>query len=166
MSFAPPPLGPQKLAPVKTAGQLLLFEARRNELAAINNYTARWKTGSDLTPSAKPVEDSGEAWVELSFRGSQGMACSTLFFEQAPDAGPGKRYQGLELLIDCQRDDYPHIGVNVVFSDRFPIDARPGVGARQACLCCGTGLSTREARAAVGDAVARHAHARCRPRYE
>ena len=113
--------GPLKLKPAKEADGLLLFEAGRCELAAINNYTARWKKGSDLVPVAKPVTKNGEAWVEFAFQGREGMACSTLFFEKPPEPDAGMCYRGIKLLIECDRDDYPHIGVNIMFTDQSQI---------------------------------------------
>ena len=110
--------GPIKLTPTKTAGELLLFEAGRHELSSINNYTARWKKGSDLTPVAKQISKDGEAWIEFAFQGRQGMACSTLYFVKPPEPDAGTCYRGIKLLIECDRDDYPHIGVNIVFTDQ------------------------------------------------
>jgi hypothetical protein len=45
------------------------------------------------------------------------MACSTLYLEEAPAPAGGRRYDGIRLVLDCDRDDYPHIGVQVAFSD-------------------------------------------------
>lgn len=105
------------LTPVKEAGGALLFEAGRSDLAAINNYTASWRKGSDLVPSTRLVTKDGEPWVEFSFRGRQGMACSTLYFEPPPPPEAGTIYRGLRLVIDCDRDDYPHMGISVHFKD-------------------------------------------------
>ena len=109
---------PPALTPPKQNGELLLFEAGRHGPDPINNYTARWKEGSDLVPIARPVAKGGDAWIEFVLEGSRGMACSTLWFENVPEPDEGMRYQGIQLVIDCDRDDYPHIGVNVVFSDK------------------------------------------------
>ena len=106
------------LSPLKEGGELLLFEAGRHDLAAIRDYTASWRKGSDLVPVAQAVTRDGEQWVEFTFRGRQGMACSTLYFEKAPDPDEGMQYRGIRLVLDCDRDDYPHIGVTVAFSDR------------------------------------------------
>lgn len=108
---------PAKFAPIRAAGELVLFDAGQHDPALVRNYTARWKKESDLVPSGRPVAQDGQAWVEFTFRGSRGMSCSTLYFEKAPDPAARMRYQGLELEIDCQRDDYPHIGVQVSFAD-------------------------------------------------
>jgi hypothetical protein len=109
---------PPALQPVKQAGQLLLFDAGRHDLKLVNHYTARWKTDSNLTPSAHAVQQDGATWLELRFHGQRGMACSTLFFQPPPAADPGLIYRGLELELDCEREDYPHIGVQVVFTDK------------------------------------------------
>jgi hypothetical protein len=109
---------PPRLQPVRQSGQVLLFEAGRQPLASINNYTARWVKGSDLTPTARQVTEANAAWVEFSFSGQRGTACSTLFFDPPPAPDPGLCYQGLELELDCQRDDYPHLGIQVAFADK------------------------------------------------
>ncbi|MBI5687312.1 MAG: hypothetical protein HZC54_19740 [Verrucomicrobia bacterium] len=109
---------PASLTPVKLNGELLLFDASQHGLKPVNNYTARWKKGSDLTPVAKQVTKDGKTWIEFAFQGRQGMACSTLFFEKSPKPDVGMCYRGVKLLIECDRDDYPHIGVSVVFSDQ------------------------------------------------
>ena len=105
------------LRPLKEAGSLLLFDVQRHGLEPVQNYTASWKKG-DLVPSAARVTKAGEPWVEFSFRGSRGMACSTLFFEPLPAPDDGTQYSGLQLDMDCDRDDYPHIRVSVSFSDK------------------------------------------------
>jgi len=109
---------PPRLSPIKVDGDILLFDADRHTLESINNYTARWKKGSDLTPVAKQVSKDGEAWIEFAFQGQQGTACSTLFFDKPPEPDAGMCYRGIKLLIECDRDDYPHVGVGVAFSDR------------------------------------------------
>jgi len=110
--------GGAALRPAKENGEALLFEAGRHNIGAIRNYTASWRKGSDLAPVARPVTRDAEAWVEFAFRGRQGMACSTLYFEKAPDPDDGMRYRGIKLVMDCDRDDYPHIGVTVAFTDK------------------------------------------------
>lgn len=107
-----------RLTPQRQGGDVVLFDAGRNNPTTIQNYTARWKAGSDLVPVARAVTKDGEAWVEFAFRGTNGMACSTAFFAQMPPPDPGMLYRGICLTIDCDRDDYPHIGVNVNFSDK------------------------------------------------
>jgi hypothetical protein len=110
--------GAAGIRPVKRGGELLLFEASRDELKSIRTYTASWRKGSDLTPVARSVTRDGEPWVEFTFRGRAGMACSTLYSAKAPDPDEGMRYRGIGLVLDCDRDDYPHIGVTVAFTDK------------------------------------------------
>jgi len=117
---AAPPASAAKVptvTPVKEAGEAVLFEAGRSDPAAINNYTASWRKGSDLVPSTRLVTKDGESYVEFSFRGRQGLACSTIYFEPPPPPDAGKIYRGLRLIIDCDRDDYPHMGISVHFKD-------------------------------------------------
>lgn len=113
--------GPPRLAPAKEGQEVLLFEAGHHDVSMIQNYTARWKAGSQLVPVAKAVTDDDGPWIEFAFRGTNGMACSTFFFEKMPDPDLDRSYAGLSLTIHCDRDDYPHIGVNAVFSDNSQI---------------------------------------------
>ena len=46
------------------------------------------------------------------------MACSTLYFEKPPEPDSGMQYRGIQFVLDCDRDDYPHFGVTVAFSDQ------------------------------------------------
>jgi len=103
--------------PARQQGKVCLFDAARDDPAVLRHYTASWRKGSDLTPVAKPVEKDGRRFLEVRYTGSRGMACSTVFFEALPPPDPGKRYAGLTLLIDCDRDDYPRINVQAKFSD-------------------------------------------------
>ncbi len=109
---------PATLVPQRDDGKVVLFDAGRHRLDAVRNYTARWKKGSDLVPVAKQVRKDDHDWIEFAFQGTRGMACSTFYFEKLPPAEEGRQYQGVELVIDCDRDDYPHIGITVAFSDR------------------------------------------------
>lgn len=112
---------PPKVRPVKEGGAVLLFEAGRHPLETVRNYTASWRKGGDLVPVARQVTKRDEAWVEFSFRGERGMACSTVFFEPVPGPDAGLGYRGLQFDIDCDRDDYPHIAVNLSFSDESQV---------------------------------------------
>jgi len=115
------PAGPPVLSPVKVDDGLLLFDAARHDVRAVRNYTASWRDGSDLVPAAAAITKDEKAWIEFRFRGSRGMACSTLYFEEPPAPDEGKRYDGITLALDCDRDDYPHIGVQIAFSDNSQV---------------------------------------------
>jgi hypothetical protein len=103
--------------PWKDGGDVVLFDAGRGELDALRTYTARWRKGSDLKPTATSVSKNGQPWIEFAFQGRQGMACSTFYFDKLPEPDVGEQYRGIQLVLDCDRDDYPHIGVTVAFSD-------------------------------------------------
>ena len=109
---------PPKAKPIERNGQLVLFEPGRHEPGLIRHYTARWQKGSDLVPVGRPTVKGGQRYVEISYEGKTGAACSTLFLEKMPEPRPGRRYAGLKLIIDCDRDDYPHISVAAHFSDQ------------------------------------------------
>ncbi|HUT94638.1 MAG TPA: glycoside hydrolase family 20 zincin-like fold domain-containing protein [Thermoguttaceae bacterium] len=109
---------PPAFVSAKHGGEVLLFDAGSHDLNGVRNYTARWKKGSDLLPTATPVSKDDSNWIEFTFRGRHGMACSTLYFEKLPEPDAGMQYQGIQFILDCDRDDYPHIGVTVAFSDQ------------------------------------------------
>jgi len=108
---------PAAFVPWKDGHEVVLFDAGRGQMDGLRTYTASWRKGSDLRPTATPVSANGEKWIEFTFQGQQGMACSTFYFEKPPVAEPGRQYGGIELVLDCSRDDYPHIGVTAAFSD-------------------------------------------------
>ena len=109
---------PAKAKPIVADGELLLFDAARHDPSLISHYTARWRKGSDLTPVGRPVEQGGERWVEIAYQGTTGTACSTTFLEAVPPPPAGRRYGGVKITIDCDRDDYPRISVATHFSDQ------------------------------------------------
>jgi hypothetical protein len=96
----------------------VLFDAGRDAPSAFRHYTASWRKGSDLVPVARPVERNGRRFLEIRYTGERGMACSTIRFEALPPPRPGKEYAGLALVIDCDREDFPRIGVQPNFSDK------------------------------------------------
>ncbi|NOX56838.1 MAG: hypothetical protein GXP27_20840 [Planctomycetes bacterium] len=110
--------GPPAFVPHRDDGAVVLFDAARDSWEKVRNYTARWINGSDLRPRARGLEKNGERWIEFTFQGSRGMACSTFYFTPPPEPEKGRQYKGIELIIDCDRDDYPHIGVQVAFTDQ------------------------------------------------
>jgi len=109
---------PRKARPIESNGELVLFDPDDHAPELIRHYTARWQKGSDLTPVGRRAVKGGERYVEISYEGRTGAACSTVFFEKMPDPEAGRRYAGLKLIIDCDRDDYPHISVAARFSDQ------------------------------------------------
>jgi len=112
------PAGPARATPIRAGGELLLFDAARHDATVIRHYTARWQQGSNLVPVGRLVEQDGERWVEIAYRGTTGTACSTTFFEAMPPCRAGRRYGGVTVTIDCDRDDYPRISVAAHFSDQ------------------------------------------------
>jgi hypothetical protein len=113
--------GPAKFQPARGEDGLVLFGMEQHDLADVRNYTASWKKGSDLVPIVARVVKDGESWAEFAFRGSKGSACSTFYFDTLPEPDAGKRYDGIVLVLDCDRNDYPHIGVQVKFSDNTQV---------------------------------------------
>ena len=109
---------PAVFVPWKDGGEVVLFDAGRGELDVLRNYTASWKQRSDLEPTATCVSKDGQPWIEFTFQGRQGMACSTFYFDKLPAPDAGLQYRRIRLVLDCDRDDYPHIGVTAAFSDQ------------------------------------------------
>ena len=106
-----------KAKPIEKDGQLVLFDPGRHDPGLIRHYTARWQKGSDLVPVARRAVKGNERYVEISYKGKTGAACSTIFLEKMPQCRPGARHAGLKLILDCDRDDYPRISVAAHFSD-------------------------------------------------
>ena len=106
----------QRVTPARQGAEVVLFDAARHD-AVFRHYTASWRKGSDLVPTAKRAVTDGRRFLEIRYTGVRGMACSTIWFEALPPPGPGRQYGGLALLIDCDRDDFPRISVQAAFSD-------------------------------------------------
>ena len=96
------PAAPPEFGPFKVDDGLLLFDATRHDGSAVRNYTASWRNGSDLVPVATAVTKNEKRWIEFRFRGSRGMACSTLYFAEPLAPDKGKRYEGVTLVLDCR----------------------------------------------------------------
>ena len=107
-----------KVRPMPADGGVVLFDAARHGNGVIRHYTASWQKGSDLTPTGRPVARGKRRYVEISYRGRTGSACSTIHFEPVPPCPAGRRYAGLKVVIDCDRDDYPHVSVAAAFTDK------------------------------------------------
>jgi hypothetical protein len=109
---------PMTITPMKENGEVILFDSDTHDLNTINNYTAGWKKGSDIVPVAKEVTKGGEKYVEFSFSGNKGMACSTIYFSEIPDPDESMMYTGIVLVMDYDGDDYAKVSVNSSFSDK------------------------------------------------
>jgi len=97
---------PAVFVPRNDGGDVVLFDAGQGELGGLRNYTASWRKGSDLKPTATPVSKGGQPWIEFAFHGRQGMACSTFCFDKPPAPDVGRQYRGIRLVMHCDRDDY------------------------------------------------------------
>lgn len=112
-----------KFSPVSQDGELVLFDAAIHDISAIRNYTASWQKGSDLTPVVNPVVKDGCKFVEYTYRGRQGSACSTIWLENAPAPDEGEVYCGLRFTIDYDKDDFAKVSAKASFSDGTSLDA-------------------------------------------
>lgn len=118
-----PAAQPAKFSPVRKDGELVLFDAAIHDLSAIRNYTASWKKGSDLTPVVKPVVKGGRKFAEYTYRGNQGSACSTFWYENVPAPDEGMVYRGIRFTIDYDKDDFAKVSAKASFSDGTSLDA-------------------------------------------
>ncbi|MBN1675630.1 MAG: hypothetical protein JXR37_31600 [Kiritimatiellae bacterium] len=107
----------EHVVPERRDGVLWLFEPAVHGFDAIRHYTTTWNKGSDCFPVPNPVKRRGRDMLELSYKGRHGAGCSTVYFKNIPEPPAGKRYAGVRIEIEYDRDDFPHIGVTSGFSD-------------------------------------------------
>lgn len=107
----------QKVIPEHKGDELLLFDAEIHGLDVTRNYTATWREGGELTPVARLVDVGGVQFVEFSFKGERGMACSTTCFAELPPPGADMMYQGLAVTVGYDKDDFGEMGLRAHFSD-------------------------------------------------
>ncbi len=81
-----------KFSPVKERGELVLFDPATHDMSAISNYTHGRHEGHDLKPVVKPVVKGGQKFLEFTYRGKRGTACSTFYYENVPQPDEGTRY--------------------------------------------------------------------------
>ena len=129
MNFAIPLLvsfgaASEPIVPATEDGELVLFDAAKHGPEVFRNYTASWKQGSNLVPATRQVAKNGEKFVEISYEKEQGTAISLISFESLPEPAAGKQYNGIRLVIDCDRVDYSHISVASSFSDNTKLTSR------------------------------------------
>ena len=112
-----------KFSPVKERGELVLFDAATHDFSVIRNYTASWNKGSDLVPVVRPVVKDGQTLAEFTYRGKQGSACSTFWYENVPEPDKGMRYRGLRFTIDYDYDDFAKVHAKACFTDGTALDS-------------------------------------------
>ena len=122
-AFAAESAAVTKFLPIEQGGELVLFDAATHDFSVIRNYTASWKKDSDLTPVVKSVVKDGQRFVEFTYRGSQGTACSTFWYEDAPQTVAGTQYVGLMFTIDYEGDDFAKVSINAQFTDGTGVTA-------------------------------------------
>jgi hypothetical protein len=108
---------PVAITPLKQDNEVVLFNAKIHDLDTISNYTASWREGSNIIPVARKVIIDATEYVEFSFKGDKGMACSTIYFDNIPAPDEGMKYAGIKFLIGYDKDDYGKVSVNTTFSD-------------------------------------------------
>jgi len=129
-AFAAESAAVTKFLPIEQSGELVLFDAAAHDFSVIRNYTASWKKDSDLTPVVKSVVKDGQRFVEFTYRGSRGAACSTFWYEPVPRAATKSRSAGLKFTIDYEGNDFAKVSVNAQFTDgtgiTAPLTLEPG----------------------------------------
>ena len=61
--------------------------------------------------------------LEISYRGQQGMACSTLYPGPLPQPEPGRRHAGIRLMIAHAKEDFAKLGVTIGYADKSLLSA-------------------------------------------
>lgn len=112
------------ITPLRRDGALVLFDAAEHGPDVFRNYTASWKAGSRLVPVTRPVTRNGEQFVEIAYEKERGTAISLLRFQQIPAPPPGRRYNGIRIVVDYDREDYSHISVSSHFADDTGLTSR------------------------------------------
>ena len=106
-----------KFTPARDGNEVVLFDAASSDFSIIRNYTTSWRKGSNLTPVAKPVEKNGQRFVEFTYRGTSGSACSTFWYQNVPKPDENARYTGIRFTIDYDKDDFAKVSAHGKFTD-------------------------------------------------
>ena len=109
--------GQPRFTPVRQGEELVLFDPTVHDMSKISNYTHGGHKGHDLKPSVRPVTKDGRKWLEFSYRGRRGTACSTFYFENVPKPAEYTRYRGIRFTIDYRGTDYGKVNTMAKFSD-------------------------------------------------
>ena len=95
LAVSPAASGREKIAPERTAGELVLFDAATHGNEVISNGT--WP-GGDLRPVSEIVRKAGKTYAEFSFQGTHGRARTVLAYEPLREPEEGMRYAGIKLM--------------------------------------------------------------------
>ncbi len=109
------------VTPIKEKGKVVIFDANKNEIKDINNYTAKWGKGSDLTPTAKLVANENGKWAKISITGAKGSAISRIDVEKGileTLRAEGQVYDGLKLKINYDGQEFEKLQVQAFFKDK------------------------------------------------
>jgi len=113
---------PTEISAQRQDGELVLFDAAVHGLEVIENAVP--KEGA-LRPHTKMVRKGGKAYVEFSYTGRGGRAVSHLRYGPFPAAPAGRRYYGLKLIMDYDREDFAKVDVMVRFPDGSQVGQSP-----------------------------------------
>ena len=106
-----------EFTPVKDGGELVLFDAATSDDSVIRHYTHGRHKGHDLVPEVKPVVKGGQKFLDFTYRGKRGHACSTFWYENVPKPDDGMQYTGIRFTIDYDKDDYAKVSAKAQFND-------------------------------------------------
>jgi glycosyl hydrolase family 20 len=109
------------VTPVKEKDEIVIFDANKNEVKDIVNYTTKWKAGSDLTSRAELVEKNGQKWVKFSHTGSQGNAISRIDVKNGILGvlrQEGEIYDGVKFKIAYDGKEFEKVQIQAFFNDK------------------------------------------------
>ncbi|MBN1676372.1 MAG: family 20 glycosylhydrolase [Kiritimatiellae bacterium] len=112
-----PTAAAEKFVPVKQDGDLVLFDPATHDPSLISNYTHGGHKGHDLKPVVRPITRDGRKWLEFTYTGKRGTACSTFYFENVPKPAETTRYTGIRFTIDYDGTDYGKVNTMAKFGD-------------------------------------------------
>lgn len=112
------------VTPLKTNGNVIIFDADRDSLDVISNYTMSWVKDSDIIPQAELISKNGKQWVKISYTGTKGKGNSLV--EIKKEALPSLRekdriYSGISLTIDYDGPDFEKLPVRAQFRDNTEV---------------------------------------------
>ncbi|MDD2711139.1 MAG: glycoside hydrolase family 20 zincin-like fold domain-containing protein [Verrucomicrobiae bacterium] len=108
------------VAPFLENNEIIVFDADKNDLKDLVNYTMSWKKGSDMMPQLSSITNDKGKWITFSYHGSQGAGISRLDIEPGGLAGmipEGTDISGIEILINYDGEEFEKIQIMANFGE-------------------------------------------------
>jgi hypothetical protein len=111
--------------PKRDNGEIVLFDADKDNISNIVNYTKRWIKGSDITPVATLMNNKGHKWVKINYTGTNGVGVSRFDIDsdKLNKLGESENLAGISLLLDNKSSEGKAVQVMVVFTDKVSLIA-------------------------------------------